>query len=70
MAKTLQWECDDEIPITMSINTSVLCTLWWGLARNDTSFTPGPSRPVVLLLLLLLHHHLILGFTYSIMSPR
>jgi hypothetical protein len=30
------------------------CTLWWGLARKDTSFTPGPlSGPRVLLLLLL-----------------
>jgi hypothetical protein len=31
----------------------VRCTLRWGLARNDTSFTPGPNGPGVPLLLLL-----------------
>jgi hypothetical protein len=39
-------------PVAPVSTPSVLCTLWWGLARKDTSFVPGPLfGPGVLLLL-------------------
>jgi hypothetical protein len=31
MAKTLQWECDGEIPITMSINTLKHIEIHWNI---------------------------------------
>jgi hypothetical protein len=37
-------------PIAPVSTPSVLCTLWWGLARKDTSFTPGSHMDLVFFL--------------------